>query len=378
MRLNRKPSGNESLGKESEWDRSVGFLFIRFNALPLHYSSRANAERPDRTRHWDAGAQGEAFDEDREFLDYAPDPVKNADDDDRSMAGMSTVSTRGGRTGPVRYDDIVPSGSADGGRGSGGMNRGGSRGGVPRGRGRGGAGMVSDSSPRHGERTRDQRGRGRGEARGAGGRGGAGRGGRGGAMNNAPSRNQDGGRQIGQGSGRGRGRGQAPSGFGSPGASHGRPEQSRELSPTSLAIARATSQAPVLPQATGFAQPMAAPMQGHVNPMHMSQMQQHPYGGQQQNAPMMGMPYGWQGQGNQGMQMPQMPYYYMQMQQHNQQAYGNGQQYQGMQQGAPGQGAFNPAFAARMMGMGMGGTGPQQFQQSQQRPPQNPEPKNGP
>jgi hypothetical protein len=197
-------------------------------------------------------------------------------------------------------------------------------------------------------------------------------------MNNGPSRNQDGGRQIGQGSGRGRGRGQAPSTFGSPGAAHGRPEQSREMSPTSLAIARATSQAPVLPQATGFAQPMSAPM-------HMPQMQQQPYG-QQQNAPMMGMPFGWQGQGNPGMQMPQMPYYYMPMQQQNQQAFGGAQQYQGMQQGAPGQGAFNPAFAARMMGMGMGGMNPQQFQQpqpqpqsqQQQRTPQNPESKTGP
>jgi hypothetical protein len=67
------------------------------------------------------------------------------------------------------------------------------------------------------------------------------------------------------------------------------------------------------------------------------------------------------------MNVPQMPYFYM-----NPQGFG-GQQYPGMQQAAAGQGAFNPAFAARIMGMGsmgmgmaMGGMNPQQFHPSPQ------------
>jgi hypothetical protein len=242
-----------------------------------------------KTRHWDAGAEIDV-DDDSEFLDYAQGPETRDEDDGRSMAGMSTVSTRGGRTGPVRYDDIVPSGSADQSQSTGVSGRG-ARGGAIRGRGRGGS--APDARPR-GERDQ-QRGRGRGEARGA-----ARRGGDRGSARGGATRNQDGGRQIGQGSGRGRGRGQG--GFGSPVSSHGGaggvPERSRDLSPTSLAIARATSQAPMLPQGTGIAQPMSAPaMQqqqqqhyGHVNPMmQMQQPQQY----QPQQQAMIGMPYGW-------------------------------------------------------------------------------------
>ncbi|KAH8088253.1 Gar1/Naf1 RNA binding region-domain-containing protein [Filobasidium floriforme] len=298
-----------------------------------------------KTRHWDAGAEVD-IEDDSEFLDYAQGPETRDEDDGRSMAGMSTVSTRGGRTGPVRYDDIVPSGSADQSQSTGVSGRG-ARGGAIRGRGRGGP--VSDARPRGGERDQ-QRGRGRGEPR-----GGARRGGDRGSARGGATRNQDGGRQIGQGSGRGRGRGQG--GFGLPVSSHGGagngPERSRDMSPTSLAIARATSQAPMLPQGTGIAQPMSAPaMQqqqhqhyGHVNPMmQMQQPQQY----QPQQQAMMGMPYGWQGQPGHGMGMPQMPFYFNPMQQGQQ---GFGGQFQ--QGGAP-QGAFNPAFAARMMGMGMG------------------------
>lgn len=125
-------------------------------------------------------------------------------------------------------------------------------------------------------------------------------------------------------------------------------------------------------QGTGIAQPMSAPMQppqshyGHVNPMMQMQQQQ-----QQQQQAMMGMGYGWQGQQGQGMGMPQMPFFYNPMQQGQQ---GFGGQFQ--QQGAN-PGAFNPAFAARMMqmGMGMGGT---PFQPPSQQPPQNDNQGNGP
>lgn len=304
----------------------------------------ANATKPERTRHWDAGSEV-AFDDDSEFLDYTTGSHAAHDNDDaRSLAGMSTISTRSGRMGPVSYDDIV--GPADAEAAS--MNH-------PR----------STGSSSRGGRAGKQRGA--KEQRGGRGKGRDGRGGAGGTdtAGSSRGRNHHGDRQLGQGSGRG---GRGGGGGGRASQSHQQSRAQRELSPTSLAIARATGEVPHLPQpqATGFAQPMAASQQQQPLDMQMNMS----YGWPQQSMGMQAMPQPFWGMGMGMPYHPQMPMFGGQWPGMHQPQHPQPQQQQQQQQQGMGQGAFNPAFAARMMqmgmSMGMGGISPQpQGQQSQ-------------